>query len=91
MKRDRLAGKLTAYPANKEGTTGPVIPWVEVCHCDNIPVSAITSYLLVCPVDYRRFKKGAALDQATLAVMEQEFQPIVTSVRNTATEEHASG
>jgi hypothetical protein len=64
--RSKLAGKLIPYPQNKEGTTGNVIPWVEVCHCGSISISAVTSYLLVCPVDYGRFKKVLALDEATL-------------------------
>jgi hypothetical protein len=36
MDRDKLTGKLIPYPQNKEGTTGNVIPWVEVCHCGPI-------------------------------------------------------
>src|SRR5262249_38197542 len=45
MERHRLTGKLIPYPDNKEGTTGNVIPCVEVCHCGPIPTSAVSSYL----------------------------------------------
>src|SRR5439155_11009438 len=66
MEDRRLPGKLIRYPQNKEGTTGNVIPWVEVCHFGPIPVSAVISYLLVCAVDYTQFRKVDALDERTL-------------------------
>jgi hypothetical protein len=31
LDKNRLSGPLVSYPANKQGTTGNVIPWVEVC------------------------------------------------------------
>ena len=90
VRRDRLTGKLIPYPDNKDGTTGNVIPWVETCHCGSISISAITSYLLICPVDYRRFKKFAALDEVTLTSIEQEFEPIVTTERKRLDDVHAA-
>ncbi len=81
LDRSKLTGRLIPYPQNKEGTTGNVIPWVEVCHCGPIPASTVTSYLLVCPVDYSRFRKVATLDEATLSLMEKEFDPIVRAER----------
>jgi len=44
LDRDKLTGRLIPYPQNKEGTTGNVIPWVEVCHCGPIPASMVISY-----------------------------------------------
>jgi hypothetical protein len=82
MDRDKLTGKLIPYPDNKEGTTGNVIPCVEVCHCGPIPMSAVGSYLLVCPVDYSRFEKVATLDEATLSATQREFDPIVKAERD---------
>jgi len=78
----KLTGRLIPYPQNKEGTTGNIIPWVEVCHCGPISTSAITSYLLVCPIDYSRFKKASALNEVTLKAVEEEFQPLVSAERN---------
>jgi hypothetical protein len=75
--RDKFPGRLIPYPQNKEGTTGPVIPWVEVCHCGPIPTPSITSFLLVCSVDYGRFEKLATLDGTTLSLIEKEFGSIV--------------
>lgn len=82
MDRAKLPGKLVPYPQNKEGTTGNVIPWVEVCHCGQIPLSTVISYLLVCPVDYCRFKTFAVLDEMILTSAEQEFWPIVKAQRD---------
>lgn len=76
-----LTGKLIPYPENKNGTTGNVIPSVEVCHCGPIPLSVVTSYLLVCPVDYARFTKLATLDEHTLSNVEKRFDPIVKAER----------
>lgn len=82
--RNKLPGRLIPYPQNKEGTTGNVIPWVEVCHCGPIPLSAVTSYLLVCPVDYRRFEKLERVDENGLNGVEKEFERIVTAARQEA-------
>jgi hypothetical protein len=81
IERSKLPDKLIRYPESKQGTTGNVIPWVEVCHCGPIPTSAIVSYLLVCPVDYRRFKKFGKLDEELLSSIEAEFDPIVRAER----------
>ena len=88
VEKKKLSGKLIPYPQNKEGTTGPVIPWVEVCHCGPIPASAIVSYLLVCPTDYRRFKKFQTLDEEKLSLVEKEFGPVVEAERRRQTAEH---
>src|SRR5258707_671017 len=77
LERSKLSGKLIPYPENKEGTTGNVIPRVEVCHCGPIPTSAIVSCLLVCSTDYTRFKTLTSLDKQTLSLVENEFTPIV--------------
>lgn len=84
LRRDKLPGKLIPYPDNKDGTTGNVIPWVEVCHCGPIPVSAVSSYLLVCPVDYRRFEKLERLDENGLCRIEKKFWRLVAPERQTA-------
>jgi hypothetical protein len=76
-----LPGRLTPYPENKESTTGNVIPYVEVCHCGAIPMSAVVSYLLLCAVDYRGFKKLAVLDEQSLTKAETEFG-ILTEAAN---------
>jgi hypothetical protein len=81
MEPDKLPGKLIRYPDNKTGTTGNVIPWVEVCHCGVIPVSAIVSNLLVCPVDYTRFRKMEKLDEGVLWTLEMEFRELVRMER----------
>jgi hypothetical protein len=81
IEKKKLSGRLIPYPQNKEGTTGPVIPWVEVCHCGPIPASAIVSYLLICPTDYRRFKKTETLTEQLLSRTEAEFWPIVRAER----------
>jgi hypothetical protein len=81
IERSKLPDKLIRYPESKRGTTGNVIPWVEVCHCGPIPTSAIVSYLLVCPVDYRRFKKIESLTEQGLSRVEAEFGPIVRAER----------
>ena len=73
----KVTGKLIPYPLNKEGTTGYVIPWVELCHCGPIPTTAVISYLLVCPIDYSRFMKLDRLDEATLSRIEKEFDAVV--------------
>jgi hypothetical protein len=77
IERSKLSGKLIPYPENKQGTTGNVIPWVEVCHCGPIPTSAIVSCLLVCSTDYTRFKTLRNLDEQTLSLAEKEFGLIV--------------
>ena len=78
MKPEPLNGCLVRYPDNKNRTTTDnIIPWVEVCHCGPIPTSAIISYLLVCAVDYGRFKQFQALDEQTLCNVEKEFGDIV--------------
>lgn len=77
LSRPKLTGRLIPYPDNKEGTTGNVIPWVEICHCGPIPVSAIACYLLVCAVDYARFKKFEVLDEQALSEIEAEYGDIV--------------
>ena len=70
LKRDRLPGRLVPYPENRDVTStlecGGPIPWVEVCHCGRIPISAITCYLLVCAADYRLFKKLETLNEPDL-------------------------
>jgi hypothetical protein len=75
-----LPGRLVAYPENRDITpsecSGP-IPWVEVCHFGSIPVSAIASHLLVCAVDYSRFRKLQALDKTTLDRAETEYAEAV--------------
>jgi hypothetical protein len=81
IERSKLSGNLIPYPESKQGTTGNVIPWVEVCHCGPIPTSAIVSYLLVCPVDYRQFKKTESLTEQMLSRVEAEFHPIVRAER----------
>jgi hypothetical protein len=68
LKRDQLLRNLVPYPENRDRTSklecsGP-IPWVEVCHCGQIPISAITCHLLVCAGDYCRFKKLETLNEA---------------------------
>lgn len=90
LDREKLTGRLIPYPQNKEGTTGNVIPWVEVCHCGSISVSAVTSYLLVCPIDYCQFKKASALDEMALNEVEREFQPLVSAERNRLKALHAA-
>ncbi len=70
INRNRLCGRLVAYPEIRDITrplkcTDP-IPWVEVCHQGCIPVSAITSYLLVCAADYRVFKKLQTINKNRL-------------------------
>ena len=70
LKRDQLPGRLLPYPENRDNTIslkcGGPIPWVEVCHRGQIPIAAITCYLLVCADDYRRFKKFEILNDADL-------------------------
>ncbi|OLC27523.1 MAG: hypothetical protein DME69_08725 [Verrucomicrobia bacterium] len=88
IERKKLQGKLIPYPENKEGTAGPVIPWVEVCHCGPIPASAIVTYLLVCPTDYRCFKKFQSLNEEKLSLVEKEFGPIVETERKRQMAEH---
>jgi hypothetical protein len=70
LKKDRLLANLVSYPENRDITSqlecdGP-IPWVEVCHRGQIPISAITCYLLVCAADYCRFKQLEILNEADL-------------------------
>ena len=79
LERSKLCGKLTPYPDSKEGTTGNVIPWVEVCHCGPIPISAVVSYLLVCAADYQQFVRVEVLDETILTNTERNFGEIVTS------------
>jgi hypothetical protein len=81
IERKKLSGKLIPYPENKVDTTGPVIPWVEVCYCGPIPLSAIVTYLLVCPIDYGRFKKFEKLNEQLLSDAENEFGPLVRAER----------
>ncbi len=71
--KEKLLSRLIPYPDNKRGTTGAVIPWVEVCHCGLMPISGVVSYLLVCATDYRRFRKINSLDEQTLSLAEKEF------------------
>jgi hypothetical protein len=80
LEKGRLPGKLSPYPENKEGTTGNVIPWVEVCHCGAIPISAATSYLLVCAVDYRGFRKFGVLDEQSMLKAEAELAALTLAV-----------
>jgi hypothetical protein len=67
--KDKLLGKLISYPENRnlssEKSSDP-IPWVEVCHCGQIPVSAITCYLLVCATDYNQFMKFENLGESDM-------------------------
>lgn len=86
--RSKLPGKLIPYPENKQGTTGNIIPWVEVCHCGRIPTSAIATYVLVCPIDYSHFKKFQKLDEKLLSGVEDEFRPGVQAERERQTAEH---
>jgi len=70
LNRSRLLGRIVSYPELRDTTSslkcsGP-IPWVEVCHCGEIPISAIDCYLLVCAANYCRFKKLETLDEADL-------------------------
>jgi hypothetical protein len=69
------------YPANLVGTTGNVIPWVEVCHCGPIPISAVVCYLLVYSFDYKQFSLHPELDDQTLASLERKFETITQSAR----------
>ena len=82
LKRDRLPGKLVPYPENRDITSpfkcGGPIPWVEVCHCGQIPISAITCYLLVCAADYCRFKKLEILNEADLDHAVTVFAEVAT-------------
>lgn len=80
LEKNKLPGHLTPYPENKEGTTGNVIPYVEVCHCGAIPMSAVVSFLLVCAVDYGGFKKFDALDEQSLAKAEEELGALTLAV-----------
>lgn len=89
LQRTKLTGRLIPYPDNKEGTTGNVIPWVEVCHCGPIPTSTVISYLLVCPVDYTQFRKLEILSEQTLSKIEKEFAPIVKAERDRLATLHA--
>ncbi len=75
LDRKLLPGALTPYPDNCKKTTGNVIPWVEVCHQGNIPVSAITAYLLVCAVDYS-FHKHKTLNAEILGKAQTEFAEV---------------
>jgi hypothetical protein len=77
LEKSRLSGRLVSYPANKEGTTGNVIPWVEVCHCGPIALSAVVSHLLVCSADYGRFSVCNELEDQTLDRVESEFVGVV--------------
>jgi len=77
LERGKLSGRLIPYPDSKQGTTGNVIPWVEVCHCGLIPVSAIVSFLLICAVDYRHFRKFEELDDDKLTSAELDFIKMV--------------
>ena len=74
--RCRLSGQLTAYPKNLEGTTGNVIPWVEVCHGGNIVLPSITSYILICAADYSRFYKHRVLDESAIVQAQEEFRSL---------------
>lgn len=76
--RNKLPGRLIPYPENKNGTTGNVIPYVEICHCGSIPVAAIVAHLLICSGDYGLFRKVGVLDDQTLAEAEAAFAPIVS-------------
>jgi hypothetical protein len=89
VEKRKTTGRLIPYPENKQGTTGNVIPCVEVCHCGPIPTSAIVSYLLVNPSDYRCFKKFSKLDEELLLRVENEFSPIVRTERERLAAEHA--
>ncbi|MFT5028634.1 MAG: hypothetical protein ACI9VS_001062 [Candidatus Binatia bacterium] len=80
MEAANLPGRLVRYPETRDGTpsdSGGPIPWVEVCHVGEIPISAVVSYLLVCPVDYTRFKRCAQFDDQTLSDVEREFSEII--------------
>ncbi len=79
--KNRLQSRVIPYPANKEGTTGNVIPWVEVCHCGPISVSAVVCYLLVCSFDYKQFSLHQELDEQTLIGLESEYGRIVSIAR----------
>lgn len=80
LDRARTPGKLIPYPENKKGTSGTVIPWVEVCHCGPIPLSAATKYLLVCQTDLSVFQViEGELTEARLGEAESEFQQRITS------------
>jgi len=81
LEKSKLPGRLTPYPENKEGTTGNVIPYVEVCHCGAIPISAAISYLLVCAVDYRGFKKLDSLNEQSLAKAEIDLASFTLAVK----------
>ena len=79
--KNRLPTQVVPYPANLEGTTGNVIPWVEVCHCGPIPISAVVRYLLVCSFDYKQFSLHRELDDQTIASLERKFGTIIQSAR----------
>jgi hypothetical protein len=75
MDRQQLPGKLVPYPENRDispnNSSGP-IPWVEVCHCGPIPVSAFTSHVLVCGRDWSQFSGHQRLDEQTLAKYQRD-------------------
>jgi hypothetical protein len=71
LEKTLLPARLVHYPENKESTTGNAIPWVEVCHCGPIPVSAIVHYLLVCACNHNNFRSSPVLDEKTLAAMHE--------------------
>ncbi len=77
IQRNGLPGRLIRYPENKHGTTGAVIPWVEVCYCGTIPISAVVSHLLICAGDYRQFCKLEELTEEALIRAESEFSESV--------------
>jgi hypothetical protein len=77
LERTRLTVRLMPYPENKEDTTGPVIPWVEVCASGDIPITAVKTHILVCSVDLGRFYVHQALSESTLSKAEEEFETLL--------------
>lgn len=79
--KNRLPNQVIPYPANMEGTTGNVIPWVEVCHCGPISISAVVSYLVVCSFDYKQFSVHQELNEQILISLESEYGKIIKIAR----------
>lgn len=73
LERSKLPGRLVPYPQNKEGTTGNIIPWVEICHCGPVPMQAIVMHLVICAADYSKFSKFPDLDSQSLTQAEIEI------------------
>jgi hypothetical protein len=77
LSRCRLPGRLVPYPENRDITpkdsSGP-IPWVEVCHCGPIPLSACALHVFVSAHDDSRFTVVECLDEENLLRVEAEIE-----------------